>query len=402
MIIGVDIRALLESQLTGIGNYTLELLKHLLNLDHQSQYKLFNNSLKHPSQELMSFLKPLQNVKLYSFRYPSKLLNASLTFIKRPFLDRLIGGADLFWFPNFNFWQVSDQCRTVITVHDLSFKRIPWVYSQKMRRWHKFVNPQEKLRQADKIIVVSENTRKDLMEIYNLPSEKIEVIYPGVNLRPKTALASLRPPAVRQWRRQCRAGQQGRPGTEDRISIRPREQLPNNFILFLGTLEPRKNVEGVIQAFEKVSQEDLHLVIAGGKGWLYKKIYRLFCQSSVKDRIIFLDYVKPEERWQLYEKAQALIWPSFYEGFGFPPLEAMSVGCPVITSVNSSLPEVVGEAALLVDPYNIQEIAAAINQLLIDEKLRQNLISKGYEQVKKYSWENSAQKMLEAFKSLVY
>ena len=161
-------------------------------------------------------------------------------------------------------------------------------------------------------------------------------------------------------------------------------------------------MEGVIQAFEKVSQEDLHLVIAGGKGWLYKKIYRLFCQSSVKDRIIFLDYVKPEERWQLYEKAQALIWPSFYEGFGFPPLEAMSLGCPVITSVNSSLPEVVGEAALLVDPYNIQEIAAAINQLLIDEKLRQNLISKGYEQVKKYSWENSAQKMLEAFKSLVY
>lgn len=372
MIIGVDIRPLLESQPTGVGNYAFLLLKHLLELDQQNSYKLFSNSLKNHSRELMGFLKLHQNVKLYSFRYPSKFFNATLSFFKKPYLDKIIGGADVFWFPNLNFWSVSQNCKTIITVHDLSFKRIPWAYSKKMRWWHHLVKPHKKLSQADKIITVSENTKNDLMEIYGLAENKIEVVYPGVESR-ITNLESR--------------------GLEFK--------LPEKFILYLGTLEPRKNVEGVIQAFEKINQKNLHLVIAGGKGWLYRNIYQLANQSKAKERVIFLNYIDPDDRWQLYQKAQALVWPSFYEGFGFPPLEAMLQGCPVITSANSSLPEVVGDAALLVDPYNIQETAAAINELLIDDKLRQNLISKGYEQVKRYSWENSAQKMLKMITSLI-
>jgi len=369
MVIAIDIRTFVTSQLTGVGIYAWEILNHLFRQDKQNQYKLFYN------QTFGRKIKPVQdlanypNVTLHYHHYPNKLLNFSLKYFHRPCLDELIEGCDIFWFPNLNFWQVSNQCKVILTVHDLSFNRIPWAYSAKMRLWHKLVKPREKFNQVDNIIAVSENTKNDLIDLYHLAAEKIKVVYPGVGLRPKT---------------------------EDLKRI----NLPKKFILYLGTLEPRKNVEGVILALEKISQQDLYLVIAGGQGWLYQKIYKLARQSKVGSRIIFLNYVSPADRFGLYQKAQMLVWPSFYEGFGFPPLEAMSVGCPVITSSNSSLSEVVGEAALLVDPYNINEIAEAINQLLSNSQLRQNLVDKGYEQIKKYSWKESARKMIDLFNRL--
>lgn len=382
MTIGIDIRALISRQLTGVGIYTWEILNHLFALDQKNKYKLFYNSARGLSSKVKEQFSSYQNVKLFSFKYPNKLLNASLFFLNSPKIDKMIGGCDLFWFPNLNFWSISKNCRSIITVHDLSFKRIPWAYSEKRRLWHKLVKPQDKLRRADKIIAVSENTKNDLIDIYGLAEDKVGVVHPGVEIRNPTCLceaeASLRRRQVSEIRN-------------------PNFELPERFILFLGTLEPRKNVEGVIQAFEKVNQKDLHLVIAGGQGWLYQKIYRMARRSKNKDRIVFLDYINPEERWVLYQKAQLLVWPSFYEGFGFPPLEAMSQGCPVITSANSSLPEVVGEASFLVDPYNIEEISQAINIVLNDSQLRQRLIEKGYEQVKKFSWQDSAKKILKLF-----
>ena len=369
MQIGIDIRPLISREPTGVGFYTYNTLKSLFKVDHNNQYKLFFNSAKDKPSNLVNKLTDFPNVTLHSFRRPNKFFNACLTYFKKPNLDQMIGGCDIFWFPNLNFWQVSKNCKTIITVHDLSFKRIPWAYSKKMRLWHNIIKPQDKLSKADKIISVSQNTKDDLINLYNIPENKIDVVYPGVT-RPTSDVQ------------------------------RPTLKFPQKYILYLGTLEPRKNVEGVIKAFEKLNQSDLHLVIAGQKGWLYKNIYKKVKSLELKDKIIFLDYVNQDDRFNLYKNTQLFVWPSFYEGFGFPPLEAMSVGYPVITSSNSSLPEVVGKASLLVDPYNVNEISQALSQILSDDQLRQDLINKGYDQVKKYNWEISAEKILKLFESL--
>lgn len=373
MKIGIDIRTFITSQITGVGVYTWEVLNYLFQLDQQNQYNLFYNQLSG------KFLKPLQdfrnfsNVSLYYYHWPNKIFNFSLKYFHRPYLDKLMGGVDIIWFPNLNFWQVSQQTKVVVTVHDLSFIRLPWAYNFKMRWWHKFVKARKKLQTADKIIAVSHNTKKDLIDIFNLSPEKIEVVYSGIS----SSLVA-----------------------KDPETVKLKYHLPDKFILFLGTLEPRKNIEGVIQAFKLINQPEFELVIAGRPGWLYKNIYHLVEQLSLKGKVHFIGYIDPVDRFSFYQLAALLVWPSFYEGFGFPPLEAMKMGCPVITSANSSLPEVVAEAALLVDPYNIKEIALAIKQLLANQELRHQLIVKGFENVKRFNWQQSAEKMMEIFKSL--
>ena len=371
MIIGVDIRSLSKNP-TGVGVYTLEMLSGLLAIDHQNQYKLFYNSAG-KAAEIVSRFTGHDNVSVYKFGWPNKIINGSLHFLNRPKLDRLIGGCDVFWFPNLNFWSLSPKCQAVVTVHDLSFKRLPWAYSSKMRRWHRLIQPAVKLKSAARIMAVSENTKRDLMELYGLTGDKIEVVYSGVE----------------KFKIQ-----------HSTSNIQNKYNLPERFILYLGTLEPRKNVEGIVRAFEKLDLPGYQLVIGGRRGWLYKKIYQLAKDSPVKERIRFINYIESADRFELYRRAGLLVWPSFYEGFGFPPLEAMAQGCPVITSANSSLPEVAGAAALLVDPYNINDIAQAMKFVLTGDNLRNDLISKGYGQSAKFNWPSSAEKVLSIFNSL--
>ena len=206
-----------------------------------------------------------------------------------------------------------------------------------------------------------------LIKLYGLDESKIQVIYPGIELE----------------------------NTGFKIVDMA---LPKKYILYLGTIEPRKNVGTIIKAFEEINDPYLHLVIAGGNGWLYNKIKRQVKESSKKEQIYLLDYILPDQRWEIYKNAKMLVWPSYYEGFGFPPLEAMCQGCPVIVSSNSSMPEVVGDAALLVNSYNVSEITFAINQLLTDNKLRDDLINKGRDKMLKFSWSKSALEINKLFK----
>ena len=379
MRLAFDIRSLISRQLTGVGGYAQELLESLLKLDQVNQYDLFYNAFYPPSSSLTLNFSHYPNARLRVFKYPNKIFNASLVFLHQPKLDRLMKGCDRWFFPNLTFWSISSNCPSMVTVHDLSFIRIPWAYSWKGRLWHKIIGPKNKLEAAAKIIAVSQNTKKDLIELYHLLPEKIEVIYPGI----EQGTNDKEPFDAAQGRQRAN-----------------RLRLPERFILYLGTLEPRKNVEGVVKAFEQLKQMDLYLVIAGVPGRLYRKIYRLAKNSPSGKRIIFLNYIAAEERWLLYRQAQALVWPSFYEGFGFPPLEAMAHGCPVITSANSSLAEVTGGAALLVDPYNINEISEAIKLILDNPSLREKLVEQGYEQAKKFTWEAAARKMLQVFEAL--
>ncbi|MFA6304761.1 MAG: glycosyltransferase family 1 protein [Patescibacteria group bacterium] len=367
MKIAIDARGLLGGgNLTGVGFYAYKLLEKLFELDQENQYVLFSNSIK--ENKIAQQLVKGKNTTYYSKKIPNKLFNFSLKFLGKPYLDRLVGGADIFWFPNLNFWSVSPGCPTIVTVHDLSFIKTSELYSPKMRLWHKAIGINQKLKNAAKIVAVSQSTKDDLITTYDLLPDKIKVIYPGPievkNYLPKTLPFD----------------------------------LPDKYILFLGTLEPRKNIIGIIKAFHLLNNPQYHLVLAGGAGWQYSKLIQLVRQLKLGNRVKFLGYVTPAQQSELYQRADLFVWPSFYEGFGFPPLEAMRAGVPVIASANSSMPEVLAQAAILVDPYNIKEIAQTMHLALSDNNLRSKLIANGFEQVKKYSWEQSAKQMLEVFR----
>lgn len=378
MNIGIDIRSLLERERSGVGEYTYQLLNAIFSIDKENHYFLFYNSWKKVNHLLPTEWKDLPNVNFCGFNWSNKLLNFCLKFLYWPKIDRMMQQKiDLFFIPNLNFISLSHRVKKIITVHDLSFERYPGFFSWKRRLWHQFVNPKKLICSCDKIIAVSENTKRDLTELYNVAPEKIKVIYSGVMQESGI---------VRQ---------------ESRIEeIKKRYNLPENFILFLGTLEPRKNIEGLIRAFELLNQksnvknQNYKLVIVGPRGWGYQNILKKIKQSSLRDDIKLINYILPEEKFAFYKLAKLFVYSSFYEGFGFPPMEAAAAGTPVIISAVSSLPEIMGEAALMVDPYNLAEIARTMEQCLTDKNLRNSLIEKGKKQAEKFSWEKCAQQTL--------
>ena len=371
--IAIDVRCLMEENLTGVGEYTFNLLKYLLNIDSQNQYLLFFNK----REPYLGHIKKLgkHNVTLCEFNYPNKLLNSSLKFFNRPYLDSLIQSKhkkkiDLFFFPNINFLSISPFCKYIATAHDLSFEIFPYFFSFKRRMWHNAVNSRKIFHKAKKIIAVSENTKRDLINLFNANPNKIQVVYSGIDIsRPEFA--------------------------DDKI--KEKYNLPEKFILSLGTLEPRKNIETLIEAFQKLKQDtDLphKLVIAGSNGWKYKTIFDLVEKLNLKNEIIFTGFIDIEDKPHLYKFADLFVYPSYYEGFGFPPLEAMACKTPVITSHTSSLTEVCANAAILIDPYNVNKLYWAIKEALTDENLQANLVGKGYVQAQKFKWQDTAENFL--------
>jgi len=379
MNIGIDIRVLARGSRTGVEEYAINLLDHLLRLEEKVNYKLFYNAYQ--KVELNYDWLSLNNVQLKDFRIPNRLFFILARYFNQPKMDKLLKGADIYFNPHFFIAPVSLRCKKIITFHDLSFEHYPEFFSWRKRAWHKFLmNTKQEAKQADKIIAVSESTKQDLINIYGIEKEKIEVIYSGVgeqfkNISSKSVLKN--------------------------ISLK--YGLPEKFILFFGTIEPRKNIIGLIKAFEILKQNqsipsELKLVIAGTKGWLYQDIFKTAQESKYKKDIIFTGFIEEEDKPCLYNLAELFVFPSFFEGFGFPPLEAMACEVPTIVSGNSSLPEVVGQGALIIDPFNIDEIAWAMETGLNNMDLRKRLIKKGLEQAKKFSWEKCAQKTLKILK----
>jgi glycosyltransferase involved in cell wall biosynthesis len=374
MTIGIDIRFLAKGARTGIEEYTLNLLSRLLSLDKSIKFKLFYNAFNKVALDF-DWLK-LPNVELAEFRLPNRFVFDPLAkFIKLPKIDRLLGGADIFFGPHFLLSPISKKCKKIITFHDLSFEYFPEFFSWRKRFWHYSLNPYQRTREVDKIIAVSQSTKDDLVDLYGLPEEKIRVIYSGVG------------------------GEFKRVSAEECEKIKKKYNLPDKFILYFGTIEPRKNVFGLIKAYEIWRQKNkaagFALVVAGQRGWLYSDVLSAVRHSLYSKDIIFTGFVEPADKVYLYNLASLFVYPSFFEGFGFPPLEAMACGVPAITSFTSSFPEVVGNAALMVDPYNFEEIAWAINEVLTDNNLRQDLIKDGLAQAKGFSWDKCAQETLE-------
>ena len=392
MTIGIDIRVLSRGTRTGIEEYTINLLDFLLPLDKSINYKLFYNGYR--KIELNYSWANLDNVEIKKFRFPNNGLFLFNRWARWPKIDRLLGGVDIFFNPHFFIAPVSLGCKKTVTFHDLSFELYPQLFSLSKRVWQKILmNTKKEAKEANQIISVSISTKQDLIDFYKIPENKIKVIYSGVDENLKNfTLVSDRISANKQ--------------NSKILEIKKKYHLPNKFILYFGTIEPRKNLIGLIKTFEKFKKSyepqitNYKLVIAGKKGWLYKNVLKTAKRSHFSKEIILTDFINNEDKAYLYNLASLFVYPSFYEGFGFPPLEAMVCGLPVITSNLSSLPEIVGKAAIMINPYNIDEFAWAMYLLLKDKNLRKRLIKEGTEQVKKFRWKRCAEETLNVLKNL--
>ncbi len=230
------------------------------------------------------------------------------------------------------------------------------------------------IKKADIIIADSYSTKRDIVKFFRIKEEKIKVVYLGVESR-------FHP-------------------ISNVEEYRLRNNLPSKMILNVGTLEPRKNVAALIRAFKKLKGrglKDYKLVIAGDKGWLYKRIFDEVKSNDLQEEVLFLGIVEDEDMPMLYNCADIFVYPSLYEGFGLPPLEAMACGIPVITSNTSSLPEVIGNAGIMVDPDDINALCKAMYNVLKDKKLWHQMSNKGLERAKLFSWEETAKKVLEIY-----
>jgi glycosyltransferase involved in cell wall biosynthesis len=365
MKIGIDIRSLMDKYYGGVSEFTYQLLKSLFEIDQTNQYVLFYNSGKDVKNRIPDFKK--SNVEIKYTAYPNKIFNYVMQKnLKWPKVDQFLG-VDKFFMPHFNFISLCPETELILTIHDLSFLRFKEHFSLRKNIWHNLLNVKKLINRADRIIAISKNTKNDIIELCGVDDRKIKVIYSGINNQIKT---------------------------HNPEKIKKKYKLPAKFILSLNTVEPRKNIVGLIQAFDLFMSEnkysDIELVIAGAKGWKYKKIIDHWKESKNKNKIHFIDYIDNFDKPGLYRLAEIFIYPSFYEGFGFPPLEAMTAMCPVIASGASSLGEVCGSAAILIDPNNPQSISQAIGNVLKNDVLRQNLIDRGLAQVEKFSWEKTA------------
>jgi len=293
-------------------------------------------------------------------------------------MDAFFQGVDLFHATEHLLPPLSS-IRTVFTLHDLIFLFHPETHKP-LNRWFLTLMMPRFLQAADAIIAVSECTKRDAIRFYNIPEEKITVIYEGVSSRfrpadPKTVQA-----------------------------IQDKYGLPERFILYVGTIEPRKNLTALLEAYAELRRRlepPPGLVFTGKKGWLYEGFFRRLRELGLEDKVTFTGYVPDEDLPALYSAATVFAFPSLYEGFGLPPLEAMACGTPVITSSASSLPEVVGEAGILVDPYDVGGLVRAMKRVLMDEGKRKEMRGKGLRQAARFSWEKTARETLKVYRSMV-
>src|SRR5579862_4699167 len=355
-------------QRSGVGRFGISLVQELTKLRPKDDFVLF--SFLRPGRHVAIDFKELKNQRVKYIRwFPGRLFSLMMRLgISLPLEIFGLEEADVVIFPNFISWASASQKRRVAVVHDLSFLYYPNFINSKNLR---YLNVQltKSIRRSAKIVAVSEATKDDLIKNYGVGSDKISVVHNSIDH------SIFNPMAAKKT-----------------FAVKKRFGIPEKYILFAGNIEPRKNIVGLLTAYaETFSQHRLPLVLVGGKGWKDEQI-EITLKKYSDLPIIRLGFVQDSDLAPIYAGASVFVFPSFYEGFGIPPLEAMACGCPVICSGVSSLPEIVGDAALLVDPRNNQEISEAIIKLVNNRKLQEKLIKSGYVQSRKFTWGNSALK----------
>ncbi len=378
MRIGIDYRSALPVRV-GIGRYTRNLVKGLAELDQENKYLLFCFLFKDYKKKLaMASFPAASNFKAMCAPIPGKVTRFWANRLNIP-IEWLIGSFDVVHFPEPYPFR-SKHARTIVTIHDVGFALRPQWFTKEMRA---LLGKQMKcvLRRADFIIAVSRTTRSDLLEVYGFDKERVCVIQHGVEetFRPITDSGSVE-------------------------ALRRRYKLPEKFILCVGTLEPRKNHVRLIQAFQLMCERNTdkyRLVVCGKKGWMYDEIFALAETSRSKETVMFTGYVPDEEMPYLYNLASVVAYPSLYEGFGLPVVEAMACGRPVLTSNRGAMADVAGDSALLVNPEDVNDMAEGLYRLISDDELRERLKLAGRKRASTFTWEKAARATLDVYDRVV-
>lgn len=366
MKIAIDIREAAHEK-TGKGWYTYNLVKELLALDKENHYVLYTASEKTPFESHKNVT--IKYIKASSWLWHFKVIK-----------DLPTEKIDLFFAPTSYIIPAfaPKSLKTIITVHDLVAFLFPSTHNTKAMLIEK-LTCKKALKKTSAVFVVSENTKKDLLKKFHYPEQKI-------HFTPCAASSFFKKEAKQ----------------EELDALKKELHLPEKFILAVGTLEPRKNFSTLIKSFVIIKRKhpEYKLVIVGKKGWKYRLIEETLKHYHLEKDVIFPGYLSDAALKNVYHLASVFVFPSLYEGFGIPPLEAMACGCPVVSSNVSSLPEVIGDAGLLIDPKNAYKMAEAISSLITNEHVRNMLIERGKIRAEKFNWADSAEKALEAFKLL--
>lgn len=364
MRIGIDARLVYYNR-AGIGEYIVQLVHALANIETGGDKFVLLQSRKDKTNIIenhgfgrKSLWTPSHN------RFEQAALGFEVSRIK----------LDLLHSPDF-IPPFRRNCKSVITIHDLAFLLYPHFLTKESARYYGQID--QAWRRTDHIIAVSEATKQDSIKMLGVPEKKITVIHEAAN------------PIYRPI-----------PAAEAKAHVKKHYKIDKNFILFVSTIEPRKNLPGLLQAYRRLRDDykrDELLVLAGANGWLWEEVYETVSRLNLEDHVAFLGRVPSEDLVHLYNAARLLVHPSFYEGFGLTPLEALTCGTPAIVSNTAALPEVVGDAALLIDPHDIEGMTVAMMRVLTENELRDDLSSKGLKRARQFSWEKAAQKTLEIY-----
>ena len=377
MQICFDARVIIDKS-TGLGNYTYNLFKHLLLLDSENEYiVLINRSLtdQHPIQYLEQKNLKKRFVQISEVT-PQQQVMVPFELLKQK--------PDIYHYPNFDL-PVFQPYNSIFTVHDLTYLKHHDLYMN--GRWLKNFYTKAIMnlgaRKSKKIIAVSSSTKNDLLEILKVPEHKVDVIHEGLDESYFNGSLS-----------NNKSNFFNQNGLND----------GDDYFLFIGERRPHKNLVRLIEAFSIFQQKTpnkIKLVIGGKKYASYDEPERKAQELNLTKEVIFLGYIPEVDLQLLYKNARCFIFISIYEGFGIHILEAMACGTPIITSNISSMPEVAGEAALTVNPYNVDEIAEAMNQITYNVKISQRLVNTGLKRVKNFSWNNAAEKTLRLYEGVL-
>lgn len=356
----------LNRPMTGVGTYTYNLIKEISKiLPEDSIYLIdYTNHYTFGSLNKITFGSFVVNIPKKSYiwhlysQFKLRENNFDLDIIHSPENSTLVT-------------KLKSQ-KKIITVHDIRQHVFPEFNIETMLS---YLFLPTTLKNADKIITVSNSTKNDIINYFQISADKIQVIYEAADKKFKPL------------------------EHEDLLPIKKKYSLNFPFILYVGNLSKHKNIPQLIKAFYNIRKLDCNhkLVIAGKKKWKYKEIFDLIDKLDLHDEVIFTGYVSDKDLPALYNLADLFVYPSIYEGFGLPPLEAMACGCPVITSNTSSLPEVVGDAGIMVDPYDVDELSTAIFKVLSNDVVRKDLVIKGLDRVKMFSWEKCAKDTINVY-----
>ena len=382
MKIAFDAQPLFDGTKSGVGFHEDGLVRALLKNQTDNTYFFEFFSLRnHEKKEKILSKYKRNNVCFYHCKWISGVLyKMASIFFPIPHRWLFPESKDITHFFNY-YIPPFVKGKTVVTIHDMAFRVFPETVRKKTLLFLKSVI-KKSIKRADHIVTVSEFSKQEMMRFYHVPSEKISVVPNGVDLK------------------------RFHPENDKEVieKVKEKYKVSGEYFLYLGTLEPRKNLVRLILAYAEARKEYADfpkLVLAGGKGWMYDEIFQTVERLNLQHIVNFPGYIADEDVPALLSGAKAFVFPSLYEGFGMPVIEAMACGVPVLTSNGSALKEIAEGAALLVDETSIEEMKKALLQLYQDEKLQQELVEKGMKRAKEYSWEYAGNQLSAVYKSLV-